>query len=116
MNPNSQLLLQLEELVLQRRGLELAGPHGDQASFEDLDEKIQKLRQRLPGRLLSIYDRLARQRQDVLAVIADGICQGCQREVSRRLALLATRSNDIVQCEHCGRFIINKQTGPDYVS
>jgi predicted nucleic acid-binding Zn-ribbon protein len=116
MNPNLQLLLELEGLVLLRNGLESAGPYIEDPGFEYLDEKIEKLRHRLPGRLLSLYDRLARQYPDVLTVITDGICQGCQREVSARLAILAARSSDILECEHCGRFIIAKQNAPDYVS
>jgi predicted nucleic acid-binding Zn-ribbon protein len=116
MNPNLQLLLELEGLVLLRGGLELAGPYIEEPGFEYLDEKIEKLRHRLPGRLLSLYDRLARQYPDVLTVITDGICQGCQCEVSARLAILAVRSSDILQCEHCGRLIIAKQNTPDYVS
>jgi predicted nucleic acid-binding Zn-ribbon protein len=116
MNPNLRLLLDLEELVLLRRGLELTGPYIEVPGCEHLDEKIAKLRRRVPGRLLSLYDRLARQYLDVVTVMADGICQGCQREVSTRLAILAARSNDILQCNHCGRFIIAKQNAPHYVS
>ena len=116
MNPNLELLLQIDEMVLLRRGLEMAGPSLEEPGFEPLDEKIKKLRRRLPGRLLSLYDRLARQYPDVLTVIADGLCQGCQGEVSTRLAILAARSSDILECEHCGRFIIARQNTPDYVS
>lgn len=116
MNKNFELLLRLDGLVLLRKGLELAGPYVDEPGFEYLDERIDKLRRQLPGRLLSLYDRMMRQHPDVLTVIADGVCQGCQREVSTRLAILASHSTDILQCEHCGRLIIARQNAPDYVS
>lgn len=116
MSPNLQLLLQLDELALLRKGLELVGPSGEDSGFGDLDERIDKLRRRLPGRVLSLYDRLARQYPDVVTVIADGVCQGCQSAVSTRLAALVGRSKEILQCEHCGRLVIAKQNSPDYVT
>lgn len=111
-----QLLLQLEELVLLRRGLELVGPNVEGPRFEALDRRINKLRRRLPGRTLSHYDRLARQYPDVVTVIADGVCQGCQGEVSTQPAVVASRSNEILQCGHCGRFIVAQHDAPDYVA
>lgn len=115
MNKNLELLLTLDELVLLRKGLELSGPCIEEPGFEYLDEKIDKLRRQLPGQLLSTYDRLARQFPDPITVIADGVCQGCQQEVPTRLAVLAARSANALQCEHCGRFIVARQNAPDYV-
>lgn len=114
-NPNLQLLLQLEELVLLRQGLGLVGSSADDWNFADLDKRIEKLRRSLPGRVLSVYDRLARQYPDVVTVIADGVCQGCHGEVSTQVAALAGRSSTIPQCEHCGRFVLTERDAPDYV-
>jgi predicted nucleic acid-binding Zn-ribbon protein len=115
-NRNLELLLQLEECMLLARGLEVVGQGADAPGAECLEAKIEKLRRRLPGRVLSLYDRLARQYPNVVAVIANGICQGCQGAVSRRSAARPAGSNEIVQCEHCGRILLAKQAAPDYVS
>lgn len=116
MNPKLLSVLQLEELALLRRGLEPAGRHVERPGLDHLDEKIEKVRRRLPGRLLSLYDKLALRYPDVVAVLSDGACQGCHCEVSARLAIEADRSHDIMQCEHCGRLLMPKQNAPDYVS
>ena len=109
MNKNLELLLKLDELALLRKRLELSGSYIEEPGFEYLDEKIDKLRCQLPDKLLSTYDTLARQYSDPVTVLADGVCQGCEREVSTRLAVLAARSINVLQCEHCGRFIVARQ-------
>jgi predicted nucleic acid-binding Zn-ribbon protein len=114
MNKNLELLLKLDELVLLRKWLELSGSYIEEPGFEYLDERIDKLRRQSPGQLLSTYDTLACQYCDPVTVLADGICQGCQQEVSTRLAVLAARSTSVLQCEHCGRFIMARQNAPDY--
>ena len=115
MNKNVELLLKLDELVLQRKGLDLANPRVEQLNFAGLDKKIDELRRQLPGPLISTYDKLARQWPDPVTVVVDGVCQGCQQEVSTRLAVLAARSIDLLQCEHCGRFVVGERNAPDYV-
>jgi predicted nucleic acid-binding Zn-ribbon protein len=109
MNKNLELLLKLDELALLRKRLELSGSYIEEPGFEYLDEKIDKLRCQLPDKLLSIYDTLAHQYSDPVTVLSDGVCQGCEREVSTRLAVLAARSINVLQCEHCGRFIVARQ-------
>ena len=115
MNKNIELLLKLDELVLRRKGLELAGSDLEPPNFECLDRKIDSLRRRLPGSLISTYDKLVRQSPDPVTVIADGVCQGCQQEVSTRLAVLAARSTNILRCEYCGRIVVAQRNAPDYV-
>ena len=115
MNENLELLLKIDEVVLLRKRLEQCGPYIEEPGFEYLDEKIDKLRRRLPGQLLSAYDRLTQQYPDPVTVIAGGVCQGCEWEVSTRLAVLASRSTNLLQCEHCGRFIVARQHAPDYL-
>ncbi len=106
MNKNLELLLKIDEVVLLRKRLEQCGPYIEEPGFEYLDEKIDKLRRRLPGQLLSAYDRLTQQYPDPVTVIVGGICQGCE---------LASRSTNLLQCEHCGRFIVARQHTPDYL-
>jgi predicted nucleic acid-binding Zn-ribbon protein len=113
MSKNHELLLSLEDLTVFRRSLELAGTPDD--DFEELDNRINDLRRKVPGELLSAFDRLTRQYPDEFSVLRDGICQGCQERVSNRLALQASRSNELAQCNHCGRLLLREELTPDYV-
>ena len=116
MKKNLQILLQLDGLVLTRKGLELTGIPIRKEGMDDLDQKIEKLRRRLPAEVVSHYDRLARQYADPLSMLAGDVCQGCQQRISRRAIVLAGRSHEVIQCEHCGRFIFARTNAPDYVT
>ena len=116
MNKHLQLLLELEGLVLMRKGLDQMGPSVDEAGLEPLDERIDKLRRQLPGDLLSRYDRLARKYPDTIAAASENVCQGCHGEISPRLAALVEESNKLLHCEHCGRFLFARRHAPDYVT
>ena len=116
MNKSLQTLLRLDDLVLTRKGLELAGNQIRNGSFDDLNKEIEKLRRRLPPVVLSRYDRLSRRCADPLAILTGDVCQGCQRTISRRIAVRADRSQEVFQCEHCGRLIFARTHAPDYVT
>ena len=115
MNRDLQLPLQVEDLTLRRKGLEMAGAGEADRGRDRLEERINRLRRRVSGEALSLYDRLSRRYPDVLTTIVDGTCQGCHAEVSMKLAVLAARSDKLLQCEHCGRLIMNAGHVPDYL-
>jgi predicted nucleic acid-binding Zn-ribbon protein len=108
MNENVKLLLKLDGLVILRKGLELPKPYVEEAGFEYLDVKIDRLRHQLPGEILATYDRLSRQFPDPVTIVADGVCQGCKQAVSAHWT-------KVTQCEHCGRFILARQSALDCV-
>lgn len=116
MNKSLQILLRLDGLILTRKTLELAGNKSTNGRFEDLDEEIEKLRHRLPPLVLSRYDRLARRYADPLSMHTGDVCHACQREISKRIAVLADRCHEVFQCEHCGRFTFAGTHAPDYVT
>jgi predicted nucleic acid-binding Zn-ribbon protein len=116
MNRILQLLLQLEELVLQRETVTSTGALHGQVDLNDINVKIRKLRCQLPGPVLSEYDRLSRSFADVVSVLGDGVCQGCQREIPHRLANQIKRSHQMLHCPNCGRFLLAEENAPDFVT
>lgn len=93
------------------------GAYGvDLVGLEGLDEKIPKLRRQVPSRVLSLYDQLARQYADPLTALADGVCQGCRQQVSRRLRHQTANPQCPFQCADCGRLLFVQNEAPDYVS
>ncbi len=116
MNKSLPTLLRLDGLILTRKGLELAGHGHGKPRCDDFDEEIEKLRRRLPPSVLSLYDRLARRYADPLSMLTGDLCHGCQRQISKPVAVLAGRSHEVFQCEHCGRLIFARAHAPDYVT
>lgn len=115
MNKNFQTLLRLDGLGLTRKGLELTGNRISQGSLDDPGKEIEKLRRPPPAVVLR-YDRLARKYADPLPMLTGDICHGCQRQLSRRVARLAGRVHEVLQCEHCGRLLFARTNAPDYVT
>jgi len=116
MHKHLALLLELEDLALMRKGLELTGSRGEQARRDYLDQRIAKLRRQVPGELLSRYDRLTQQYPDPLVPVVANVCQGCHEAVPARVAAAVERSNRLEQCEGCGRFLYAQGQAPDYLS
>ncbi|MCC6823905.1 MAG: hypothetical protein V9H26_28590 [Verrucomicrobiota bacterium] len=114
MNKQLQTLLRLDGLVLTRKGLELTGNPIRKDGLDDLDKETEKLRRCLPSAVVSRFDRLARKDADPLSLLTGDVCHGCQRQTSKRVALLASRSHEVFPCADCGRLIIARNNAPDY--
>jgi len=114
MTADQETLLSLQNLVILRRGLDLAGTPAEELS--ELDRRIDKFRRKLPGRVVSAFDRAAQQHSNAVTVVADGECQGCHERVSRQALAQVTRPNGAAQCDHCGRLLVEERGAPDYVA
>jgi predicted nucleic acid-binding Zn-ribbon protein len=115
MNRQLELLLQLQELTLLRKAQEVVQTASRAADFDWLDQKINRLRHKLPGPVLSQFDALQRQSPDAVVQLSDGMCLGCHQELSSSLAARIRQSRDLVRCGHCGRFLFSEQQVPPYV-
>jgi predicted nucleic acid-binding Zn-ribbon protein len=115
MNRTLQLLLQLEDLVLLRETVTSTGTLHRQVDLNYFDFKIRRLRCQLPGPILSEYDRLSGVFADVVSVVGDGVCQGCRREIPRRLASQLKECSQMLHCPNCGRFLLAEEHAPDFV-
>ena len=115
MKKQLQTLLRLDGLVLTRKGLEMTGHLIRNGGWDELDQEIEKLRRRLPPAVMSRYDRLARKYADPVSMLHGDVCHGCQQQISKRVAVLAGRSHEVIQCEHCGRLVFALTHAPDYV-
>ncbi len=108
-------MLQLQELELMRKAQTVVQPGGSPDDFKSLDQKINRLRHKLPGDLLSQFDGLMREVPDVLAQLSDGVCLGCHQEVSRQLAERIHYARGLARCNHCGRFLFSEHHAPRYL-
>ena len=115
MNKNLELLLQLQELMLMHKAQEVVQTASNPKGLELLDQKINKVRHKLPGNLLSEFDELSARYADAAAPLANRVCQGCHQEVPHHMAGKILQSREIFHCQNCGRFLYPAQNAPPYV-
>ncbi len=94
----------------------LVSPAAPEESLDNVDQRLNKVRLKLPGLLLAQFDKLMRQYPDAIAVLSGQTCSSCHQEISPRLASQIENSREPLRCEHCDRFLIPKERVPDYVT
>ena len=78
------------------------------AGAKGLERKVSLARDELPGSMLSRFDRLISYYGEALVEAPEGVCQGCNMQLSSGLACEMQKNSDSVYvCEKCGRFIIH---------
>ncbi len=73
---------------------------------KQLQNQINLIRQELDEALLTRFDRLAERYGFAVAEVVDGVCQGCNINVSTQIYSAIEGSNDIYICENCGKFLV----------
>ena len=77
------------------------------ANARGLGGQIELARAELSGSMLSRFDRLMEHFGEALVEAPDGICHGCNVQLSSGFASEMLRNQDTVYvCERCGRFLI----------
>ena len=114
MHAQLELLLEIQDLKMQRHGL-ADGTLGDVESdvfdikVEDaiqvLDEKVEELEERLIGTVRKRYHRIDGVAPRVVAPVLNGICYNCFLAVSTSRAKEAGRNQKVESCEYCGCFL-----------
>ncbi len=114
LNPQLEILLQIQDLRTQRKDLLVTEParkveeeefHIDvDEAVRMIDEKIAELRESLAPNVRARYDRVASAHRRVVVPVLGGTCYGCFTMIATAAA--GSRRNDIIQsCENCGRFV-----------
>ena len=115
MNRQLEMLLQLQELALMCKAREMLQPNVVASAAEPLEQRIRKLRQKLPGPLISEFDALMHGGTDAVVACDDGMCLGCHQTVAAQLRTRVEYSRDMIRCNHCGRFLYAVQRAPRYL-
>lgn len=116
MNKYLELLLELEELILLQKGRAVRGSLFGESACEELEAKMNRLRRRVPGRILSQFDKLTKAHANAVVTVSGQVCQGCHQEVARSLMQMLGQRNQIVHCPHCGRFLLANDHAPDFIA
>jgi len=115
MNSNLRLLLQLQELNLLHQGLTLVGAYGEEAGSDHLEKRIERVRRRVPGPMLSHYDSLSRAYLEPMTAVSQSICHACGGNIPAKLATELNEPNRSRCCPHCRRFLYEYDRSPDYL-
>lgn len=115
MNPQLEILLQVQDLKAKRRELQEVE---EAAKFQEeefhldiqdatakLDEKIEEVVSELEPTVQSRYRRLAKALDRVVVPAINGICYGCFVAVATAVATDPDERNRLHNCAHCGRFL-----------
>ncbi len=95
----ASLLYKLQEIEQKKR-------KAAKAQQKQLQNQINLIRQELDESLLTRFDRLMERYGFAVAEVVDGVCQGCNINVSTQIYSAIEGSNDIYICENCGKFLV----------
>lgn len=78
------------------------------AGTKSVDKQISLARDELSGSMLSRFDRLLDRWGEAVVEAPDGVCQGCNMQLSSSFASEILKNPDTIYvCERCGRFIMH---------
>jgi len=71
----------------------------------DVEDRIAKLRAKIPRPFLDHYDRLGDRGKKGVAPLRNQTCAGCHIGVPVAVVMTLKHAEDICMCENCGRYL-----------
>jgi len=103
-----------EDKIVSRAGLlnklqeiEIRKKKAAKEQQKELQKHAGLIRDELDQALLTRFDKLMARYGFAVAEVIDGVCQGCNINVSTQMYSAIEGSNDIYVCENCGKFLIS---------
>lgn len=94
----ASLLRKLQELEIKRK----KASRGQQ---KVLQKQAGMIREELDRDLIGRFDRLMDRYGFAVADVVEGVCQGCNINISTQMYSAIEGSNDVYVCENCGKFL-----------
>jgi mannitol/fructose-specific phosphotransferase system IIA component (Ntr-type) len=96
----ARLLKKLQELELKRK-------KGTKEQQKELHKQAAMIREELDRDLVARFDRLMERYGFAVADAVDGVCQGCNINISTQMHSAMEDSDDIYVCENCGKYLVS---------
>jgi mannitol/fructose-specific phosphotransferase system IIA component (Ntr-type) len=96
----AHLLKKLQEIELKKK-------KASKEHQKELHKQAAMIREELDRDLLSRFDRLMERYGFAVADAVDGVCQGCNINISTQMYSAMEDSNDIYVCENCGKYLVS---------
>jgi len=90
---------------LMRILIELQSLEFEETIQPNFEERIAKLRAKIPAPILSHYDCLGDQGKRGVAPLRNQTCTGCHMRVTVAVVLDLKHGKDVCLCENCGRYL-----------
>ncbi|MBX6332056.1 MAG: hypothetical protein IRY91_09435 [Gemmatimonadaceae bacterium] len=111
LHPELEILLEIQDLQTLRRDIAAAEyaaagiPVDVEAFTQRLTERIAEREAQLSPRTQSVYKRVAKRHERVVAPVLNGVCYACFVHVPTSRGRDKGRNTELRTCESCGRFI-----------
>lgn len=96
----ARLLKKLQEIELKKR-------KGTKEQQKELQKHAAMIREELDRDLLARFDRLMERYGFAVADAVEGVCQGCNINISTQMYSAMEDSDDIYVCENCGKYLVS---------
>jgi mannitol/fructose-specific phosphotransferase system IIA component (Ntr-type) len=96
----ARLLRKLQEIELKKK-------RASKEHQKELQKQAAMIREELDKDLLARFDRLMERYGFAVAEAIDGVCQGCNINISTQMYSAMEDSNDIYVCENCGKYLVS---------
>ncbi len=96
----ARLLKKLQEIELKKK-------KGTKDQQKELQKQAAMIREELDRDLVSRFDRLMERYGFAVADAVEGVCQGCNINISTQMYSAMEDSNDIYVCENCGKYLVS---------
>jgi mannitol/fructose-specific phosphotransferase system IIA component (Ntr-type) len=94
----ASLLRKLQEIEIKRK-------RATKEQQKELGKHAAMIREELDRDVVARFDRLMERYGFAVADVVDGVCQGCNINLSTQMNSAIEGSNDIYVCENCGKFL-----------
>ena len=95
----ASLLKKLQDLEVKKR-------RAAKEQQKEIHKHAGLIREELDESLLTRFDRLMERYGFAVAEVVDGVCQGCNINISTQMFSAIEGSNDIYVCENCGKYLV----------
>ena len=85
--------------------IELQSLEFEETIQPNIEERIARLRAKIPKPILSHYDRLGDQGKKGVAPLRNQTCTGCHMRVPLAVVFDLKHGEDVCLCENCGRYL-----------
>jgi predicted nucleic acid-binding Zn-ribbon protein len=85
--------------------IELQSLEFEETICPDIEDRIAKLRAKIPKPILDHYDRLGDRGKKGVAMLRNQTCTGCHIGVPVSVVMNLKHADDVCMCENCGRYL-----------
>ncbi len=96
----ARLLKKLQEIELRKK-------RATKEQQKEFQKQAAMIREELDRDLLTRFDRLMERYGFAVAEAVEGVCQGCNINISTQMYSAMEDSNDIYVCENCGKYLVS---------